>query len=335
MVSRTIFDPVTYGGITAANRLVMAAMPRNQATPEGHATGAMADYYAQRASAGLIITEGTQPNQQGQGFAKTPGIYTEAQAQSWRNVTDAVHQRGGRIAVQMSHAGRIGHPALYDSGHTSVAPSAIRASGQTATPKGMTSYQTPLEMGRVDITQTIKDFATAARFAISAGFDGVEIQAGNGFLLHQFMAQNTNQRRDTYGGSLTNRVRFAVEVAESVSKAIGPDRTGLRISPGSPDNDIAEGDTGALYATLIKNLPQLAFLDIMETNNRSMTREIRRHWKGPVILNPHAGADHWPAGTGAIDPVLRENLADGVSFGALFQADPDLVDRVGNGARFN
>ena len=199
----------------------------------------------------------------------------------------------------------------------------------------MTSYQTPLEMGRVDITQTIKDFATAARFAISAGFDGVEIQAGNGFLLHQFMAQNTNRRRDTYGGSLTNRVRFAVEVAESVSKAIGPDRTGLRISPGSPDNDIAEGDTGALYATLIKNLPQLAFLDIMETNNRSMTREIRRHWKGPVILNPHAGADHWPAGTGAIDPVLRENLADGVSFGALFQADPDLVDRVGNGARFN
>ncbi|WP_030042100.1 oxidoreductase, partial [Streptomyces resistomycificus] len=190
----SLFDSVTFGKIPLANRLVMAPMTRNRAKACGGATELMARYYAQRASAGLIITEGVQPSQVGQGFLNTPGLHHPEQVASWRAVTDAVHAEGGRIVAQLMHAGRIGHPSLYDSAHTSVAPSPVAATGQCFTPGGMQDYPVPHELTADEIAATVADFAAAARNAVEAGFDGVQIHAGNGFLLHQFLAENTNHR---------------------------------------------------------------------------------------------------------------------------------------------
>ncbi|GAA4001709.1 alkene reductase [Streptomyces sp. NBC_01352] len=331
----SLFDSVTFGKIPLANRLVMAPMTRNRAKPCGGATELMAEYYAQRASAGLVITEGVQPSQVGQGFLNTPGLHHPEQVASWRAVTDAVHAAGGRIVVQLMHSGRIGHPSLYDSAHTSVAPSPVAAAGQCFTPGGMQDYPVPHELTTEEIAATVRDFAAAARNAVEAGFDGVEIHAGNGFLLHQFLAENTNHRTDAYGGSIENRVRFAVEVTEAVVAAIGNERTSMRISPGNTYNDIAEGDTEALYAALVPALPELAFLEVCEIVTRPVTRAVRDLWQGNLVLNPHAGPDSFPATAKSAQEVLDEGLADAVSLGALFLANPDLPARIAAGGPFN
>ncbi|MFF8995942.1 alkene reductase [Streptomyces sp. NPDC014983] len=331
----SLFDSVTFGKITLGNRLVMAPMTRNRAKSCGGATELMAEYYAQRASAGLIITEGTQPSQVGQGFLNTPGLHHPEQVRTWRAVTDAVHAKGGRIVVQLMHSGRIGHPSLYESAHHSVAPSAVAAAGQCFTPHGMQNYPTPRELTVEEIAATVEDFVTASRNAIEAGFDGVQIHAGNGFLLHQFLAENTNHRTDAYGGSLANRIRLTVDVTNAVAGAIGNERTSVRLSPGNTYNDIAEGDTEALYAALVPALPELAFLEVCEIVSRPVTRSIRDLWQGGLIVNPHATPDSFPATVATAQQVLDEGLADAVSLGALFLANPDLPARIRAAAPFN
>lgn len=334
MISRAL-EPILIGAIPLDNRLVMAPMTRNRATPAGEATALMSRYYAQRASAGLIVSEGIQPSQIGQGFMNTPGLHEQRQVVAWQQVTQAVHAAGGRIVAQLMHAGRIGHPTLYSSAHQSVAPSALAAEGQTFTPGGMQPYPVPRPLSLAEIRQTSREFAEAARNALAAGFDGVEIHAGNGFLLHQFMARNTNARTDVYGGSAANRVRFTLEVVQAVCEAIGADRTGLRISPANPYNDIEEGDTLDLYRTLLPALPALAYLHVMEAGNRAQTLDIRQRWSGRLILNPHVDAISWPAAPQVIEPLLREGVADAVCFGTLFLANPDLVERLRRQAPLN
>ncbi|MFF0015248.1 alkene reductase [Streptomyces sp. NPDC005374] len=331
----SLFDSVTFGKLTLDNRLVMAPMTRNRAKPCGGATELMAEYYAQRASAGLIITEGTQPSQVGQGFLNTPGLHHPEQVKSWRTVTDAVHAAGGKIVVQLMHSGRIGHPALYDSAHRPVAPSAIAAAGQCFTPAGPQDYPVPHELTADEIAATVRDFADAARAAVEAGFDGVQVHAGNGFLLHQFLAENTNHRTDSYGGSLAGRIRLTVEVTEAVAAAIGNERTSVRLSPGNTYNDIAEGDTQALYAALVPALPELAFLEVCEIVSRPVTRAVRELWQGGLVVNPHATPDSFPASAETAQQILDDGLADAVSLGALFLANPDLPARIASGGPFN
>ncbi|CCQ11331.1 putative oxidoreductase [Pseudoalteromonas luteoviolacea B = ATCC 29581] len=332
----TLFQPVNYGNIISSNRFVMAPMSRNRATIDGCATAMMATYYGQRAGAGLIISEGIQPNYVGQGFMNSPGLHNSSQAQSWRQVTQAVHHKGGKIVAQLMHAGRIGHPSLYPSAHQSLAPSAIAAKGEAYTRSGLQAYPTPKAMTKQDILETIEDFTQSAKYAIEAGFDGVEIHAGNGFLLHQFMATNCNIRHDEYGGSIDNRLRLTREVIAAVCDAIGAARVGVRISPENNYNDIVETDSDKLYKALVNSLPeQLAYLHIMEAANRPQTEEIRAMWHGSLILNPHKSWQDGPVSPTIAEQVLAAELCNGVAFGALFVANPDLVERVRVGAKFN
>jgi len=331
-----LFTATRYGNISANNRFVMAPMSRNRATVKGLATQLMATYYEQRASAGLIISEGIQPNQVGQGFMNSPGLYSNVQAKSWLPVTSAVHKSGGKIVAQLMHAGRIGHPDLYASAHDSIAPSAIRAQGKTFTPNGLKVYPVPKVMTLTDIKSTIDDFAKSATYAIEAGFDGIEIHAGNGFLLHQFMAENTNSRTDNYGGSINNRIRFTVEVINAVCRAIGTDRVGVRISPDNTYNDIVESNSVDLYQALLSAIPkQLAYLHIMEAANRKHSQLIRQRWQGALILNPHKTWEDGPVTPKIADDVLNQDLCDGIGFGALFVANPDLIDRVKQNGPYN
>lgn len=336
MTDKIINTSTTFGDIKTQNRLVMAPMSRNRATVHGEATALMAKYYTQRASAGLIISEGIQPCEVGQGFANTPGLYTEEHVESWQQVTKAVHAAGGKIVAQIMHAGRIGHPSLYPSNHTSIAPSSVRANGKVFTPDGMQSYPEPREMSLGDIAQAVADHANCARMAIEAGFDGIEVHAGNGFLIHQFMAENTNHRADRYGGDILSRISFAQESVEACVDAIGASRVGVRISPANPYNDIVEGNTKAIYDALVPSLPMhLAYLHVMEANNRSQTQAIREIWSGPLILNPHQDQSAWPASPSVLEPLLSSGLAEGVALGALFLANPDLVARLQSGSKLN
>lgn len=336
MVATLAFTPYQFGAIKAFNRFVMAPMSRNRATPDGCATALMAEYYAQRASAGLIVSEGIQPSSVGQGFMNSPGLHSARQIDSWRQVTSAVQAKGGRIVAQIMHAGRIGHPSLYASAHRSLAPSAIPATGTVFTPTGPLPYAVPQAMSLTDVARAIEEHAQAAHNAIEAGFDGIEIHAGNGFLIHQFLSTNVNQRNDKYGGNTDGRIRFAREVIDASVRAIGAERIGVRISPANTYNDLEEDDTAGLYHSLVSSLPAgLAYLHVMESNNRPQTKAIRALWKGPLILNPHSDQYAWPASSGMLDATLNSGLADGVCFGALFLANPDLVERVRTGAGFN
>ncbi|KJY35656.1 MULTISPECIES: alkene reductase [Streptomyces] len=330
-MSEKLLAPVTLGKLALRNRVVMAPMSRNRATPEGLATDLMATYYGQRAGAGLIITEGVQPSVTGQGFGNSPGLHTQAHAESWKPVTDAVHAKGGLIVAQLMHCGRIGHPSLYPSGHQSVAPSAVAAAGQAYGPEGPLDYPEPRALTVEEIAEVVKEHADAAELAIEAGFDGVEIHAGNGFLLHQFLAENTNQRTDQYGGSVENRIRFAIEVIEAVSERIGADRVGVRISPSNPYNDIVEGDTHAIYEALIAALPPIAFLHVLEGGNRDHITAIRAQWTGTIVLCPHP-ENGVVVNAEVAEAALEAGVACAVAFGASFIANPDLPERIRTGA---
>ncbi|GAA1076303.1 alkene reductase [Nocardiopsis metallicus] len=329
------FTKTTLGRLELPNRLVMAPMTRARSA-DGLVTDLTAEYYAQRASAGLIISESVQPSVIGQGFLGTPGLHSAEQVKAWRKVTDAVHAKGGRIVAQITHTGRIGHPVIQPDGALPLAPSPIASGEKLFTMEGLLDHPEPREMTTADIEQTVADHVSAARNAVEAGFDGVEIHGGNGFLVHQFLADNTNVRTDSYGGSLTNRVRFAVEVVTAVGEAIGLDRTGLRISPGNPYNNIVESDPLALYLELARALPEsLAFLHISEIVTREVTKALREAWSGPIVLNPHPTADSFPSSPETALEALREGLADAVALAELWLANPDLPARIAAGGPYN
>ncbi|GAA2919339.1 alkene reductase [Streptomyces thioluteus] len=328
------FDQITVGGNQLANRIVMAPMTRSRAAEGGLATELTAEYYAQRASAGLIVTEGIQPSVVGQGYPFTPGLHSAEQVAAWRKVTDAVHAKGGRIFAQLMHTGRIGHPVLLPDGLVPVGPSPVAAQGQVFTAEGPKEYIAPRELTEDEIRQTVADFASAARNAVEAGFDGVELHGANGYLIQQFLATNANLRTDGWGGSVEGRIRFAVEVAEAVVAEIGAERTGIRLSPGGTLNDIHEADPRPTYEALVARIAPLglAYLHIMEPGDRELTVALRKLFGGPVILNPFTGNE--PTGPEHL-ALVEDGTADLVSFGGLFLANPDLPRRLAAGGPFN
>ncbi|MBK5992046.1 alkene reductase [Streptomyces sp. MBT58] len=330
----TAFDPIDLSGTPLANRIVMAPMTRSRAGDGGTATELTAAYYAQRASAGLVITEGIQPSVVGQGYPFTPGLHSAEQVASWRKVTDAVHAEGGRIFAQIMHAGRIGHPVLLPEGLTPVSASPVRAAGQIYTHEGPKDFVEPRELTDAEIRQTIADFAAAARNAIDAGFDGVELHGANGYLIHQFLAPNTNLRNDEWGGSEAARIRFAVEVVKAVAAEIGAARTGLRISPSNPYNDIDEPAPDAVYTALAQEIEPLglAYLHILEDAPiRELTLALRKVFTGTVLINVHSDGPTGPDDHTVID----DGIADLISYGVLFLANPDLPARLRAGGPFN
>jgi N-ethylmaleimide reductase len=326
----TAFDPITIGRLQLKNRVVMAPMTRSRAY-DTRATQEMATYYAQRAGAGLIITEGTQPSAIGQGYPATPGLHSDEQVDSWKRVTSAVHAAGGTIVAQLMHTGRIGHPstteAVGNGALTPVGPSPVRAGGQIFTPSGPQEHVVPAELGEDGIWATVADFASAARNAVAAGFDGVEVHGANGYLLHQFLSTNANLRTDRWGGSAENRIRLTVEVAKAVADAIGGDRTGLRISPNNGLGDTIEADYAAIYPLLVTELDtlDLAYLHLVEAGDPALTPAIRAAWSGALILNAATGdpLDH-PDRL----QLVADGVADLVSFARLFISNPDLVARL-------
>lgn len=332
----SLFEPVTMGKLNLTNRLVMAPMTRSRAIdrviPELAST-----YYAQRASAGLIIAESTQPTAHSQGYIQTPGMHTAEQAAAWSRVTDAVHDAGGRIVVQLTHNGRIGHPSLYPDGSLPMAPSPVASGEQLFTAEGMLDHPVPREMTADDIAGVVDDFVASARLAMDAGFDGVEIHGGNGFLLHQFLADNTNFREDGYGGSVDNRIRLTAEVVEAVAGAIGPERTGIRISPGNTFNGIDESQPAELYHALMHTFAALplAYVHVAEMGTRDLTTIVRESWPGRLIVNPHPRLEDSPCTPDVAAATLDAGVADAVSLGAMWLANPDLVARVANGGPYN
>ncbi|GGR91815.1 alkene reductase [Streptomyces aureoverticillatus] len=330
----TAFDPIDLSGLSLANRIALAPMTRSRAGAGGVPTDLVAEYYAQRAGAGLVITEGVQPSPVGQGYPDTPGLHSAEQIAGWRKVTDAVHAKGGRIFAQIMHTGRIGHPSLLPDGLVNVGPSPIAAAGQVYTHEGPKDFVTPRELTGDEVRATIGEFATAARNAIDAGFDGVELHGANGYLIHQFLAPGSNRRTDEWGGSPENRIRFAVEVTKAVAAEIGAARTGIRLSPGNPFNGISEPAPEETYPALVRELDALglAYLHIMEVGPiRDLVTTLRKGFSGPFVLNP---ATEEPTGHDDL-ALIEDGTADMISFGALFLANPDLPARLKTRGPYN
>lgn len=326
-----LWSPVDMGDIHLPHRLAMAPMTRARSTPKGVPSAMNATYYAQRSSMAVIISEGTQPSPDGQGYPLTPGIYSKEQIAGWRLVTDAVHEASGRIVIQLMHVGRVGHPLNTPHGRQPVAPSRVKPAGTMFTSVGTFEMPPPRPLSAREISYTVDDHRRAAAAAIAAGADGVEIHAANGYLVHQFLSSNANQRTDCYGGSISNRIRFAIEVASAVADEIGSKRTGIVISPGNPLNDIVEEDTHALYQALVPALAplDLAYLNVVHGGDEELIRVIRRAWPSVLLLN-RRGAD--------LDrriEDLESGLADVITVGQQALANPDLVDRLQAGAPLN
>lgn len=330
-----LFEPLTAGAWTLPNRLVMAPLTRNRAT--GTIPGDLAvEYYAQRASAALIVTEGSQPTADGQGYLDTPGFHTPEQLAGWRRVADAVHASGGRIVAQLMHAGRVSHPD-NTGGERVVAPSAVAAPGEMFTASGPKSHPVPHALETAEIPGVVEGFVQAARNAVEAGLDGVEVHAANGYLLHQFLAPGSNHRTDEYGGSPENRARLAIEVTRAVAEAIGADRVGIRISPahniqGATEEDPA--DVAATYGALLEALAPLglAYLSILADPKQDLVQDLRRTFGGIVIANDGFGE---VTTRESAQEILDKDLADAVAVGRLFLANPDLPRRWQSGAELN
>ena len=336
-----LFTPLRLGAIDLPNRVIMAPMTRSRAGDGNAPTPLMAEYYAQRASAGLIITEATQVSDTAQGYPNTPGIHTDAQTLAWRRVAEEVHAKGGRIAAQLWHVGRISHPLFQPNGAAPVAPSAIAAAGELYTGQGMKPYPTPRALETGEIADLVKAFADSAKRAVfDAGLDGVEIHGANGYLIDQFLRDRTNRRTDRYGGSVENRARFLLEIVEAVTTAVGAGRVGVRLSPTGTFNDMADSDPLALYSHVAQALNpfSLAFLHVIEgqpghhmappEGAPHVAAELRRLFKGPFIIN--GGYTKAQA-----EAAIASGAADAVSFGEPFIANPDLPERFLRGAALN
>lgn len=333
----SLFTPVTLGGLTLPNRLIMAPLTRSRSGRDGVPGPDVVEHYRQRASMGMLVTEGTYPSFGGQGFVRQPGLVTEAHIAGWRKVTDAVHGEGGRIIVQIMHAGRVTSPGIT-GGLDPVAPSALAIDGMTRDYDGKVPYPVPRALATEDIPEIVAEFVQAARNAMAAGFDGVELHGANGYLLHEFLAPSANHRTDAYGGSPENRARLAVETATAVAQAIGADKTWLRISPehniqGALESDAA--DTLATYQALARGLAPLgmAGLSILHADpSGELVQHIRRSFGGPVVLN--TGFSTITTLQDA-QQITDNGLADAVAVGRPVLANPDLARRWREGLPLN
>ena len=347
-MSSSLFEPARAGDIHLANRIVMAPLTRNR-SPGAIPTPLAIEYYSQRASAGLIVTEGTAISHQGQGYADVPGIWNDAQVAAWKKVTDAVHAKGGKIVTQLWHVGRVSHTSLQEGGQAPVAPSALVAKTKTyIITDGVGSFaetSMPRALELSELPGIVEDYRRAARNAIDAGFDGVELHGANGYLLDQFLRSGSNHRTDAYGGSIENRARFLIEVMTAVAREIGGGRTGLRLSPVTPANDASDPDPQPLFEYVVRQLAplDLAFLHIIE----GATGGARDHQQGGKPFDYAAlrdayrqagGKAAWMVNNG-YDRALAEKAldagADLVAFGRLFIANPDLPERLKQGGPFN
>lgn len=317
--------PYASGGLILPNRLVMAPMTRFRAHEDGTPLSVVADYYAQRAEAGLLITEGIWPHRRGQGGWRTPGLETEANVAGWRLVAEAVHARGGRIFAQLMHGGRQGHPRSRLLGDIPAGPSAVPVPGRVHVKDGKAEAPLPREMTVADIHTAISDHATAALNALRAGFDGVEIHGANSYLTHQFLADNTNRRTDGYG---LDRTRFAVELVTAVAEAIGAHRLGLRLSPGNPQFGMVEQTPAPIYRALLDAIAPLglAYLHLTDNDDYPALADLGPRWDGTLIAN--VGENHAPTTQHQGERVLTRGDADLVSYGRAFLTHPDLPARI-------
>ncbi|WP_373003198.1 alkene reductase [Sulfurimonas sp.] len=332
-----LFSPILIGNHTLKNRIFMAPLTRCRSVEDNIPNDLMVTYYEQRATAGLIITEATQISTQGIGYPCTPGIHTLKQIQGWKKITQAVHDKGGKIFLQLWHVGRISH-SLYHDGKLPVAPSAIKPEGEVYTFEGMKEYETPRELTIDEIEELVTKYVIAAKNAIEAGFDGVEIHGANGYLIDQFLRDGSNSREDRYGGNIKNRSRFLFEIIESIIKEIGADKVGLRLSPSGTFNDMTDSDPQKHFTYICNELNKykLAYLhiidalegDIRHGANVVELSVLRKAYKGILITN---GAYDKERGNKAIE----NNLADAVAFGELFISNPDLPERFKTNSQLN
>lgn len=332
-----LFSPIQLGRTELRNRIVMAPLTRNRAAMPGNVPQDInVTYYAQRASAGLIITEATPISPMAHGYPATPGIHSAEQVAGWKKVVAAVHARGGKIYLQLWHVGRISHPSLLPDNALPVAPSAIKPAGQAFTYTGLQDFVTPRALDMDEIPALLEDYRHAAELALQAGFDGVEVHAANGYLIDQFLRDGTNLRTDQYGGSIANRSRLLVEVVATVSKVWGADRVGVRLSPINQFNDIRDSNPQALFNHVAEALNpfKLAYLHVVEVGMSGDTpqpfdfTELRRAYKGNYMAN---GGYDKARGNAAI----ASGHADCVAFGVPFIANPDLVERYAQDAPLN
>lgn len=320
-----IFESANLGQITTSNRIAMAPMTRSRALPDGTPSAITAEYYAQRATVGLIITEGVQPSADGQGYLSTPGIFSDEHVTGWKNVMSAIHAKGGHAFMQLMHAGRMSHPDNTPHHRQPVAPSAIAPNTPMFTMKGMQDIPVPRALSTEEVRNTISDFRLAARKAVESGADGVEIHGANAYLIHQFLAPSANAREDVYGGSVENRARFAIEVASAIADEIGPERTAIRLSPGLKMWGLDEGDESAdLYRYLVSELNKikLAYLHVMHVGTDSLLQELRNLWDGDFILN-RPGRKREEIGKD-----IESGLTNFESYGQMILANPDFVERI-------
>lgn len=339
MNTPNLFTPVRLGALETLNRMVMAPLTRMRAGLGRVPTPVMAEYYAQRAAAGLIVSEATSISRQGTGCPNTPGIYTEEQIAGWQLVTAAVHQAGGRIFLQLWHMGRISHPSFQPDGELPVAPSAIAPrSGLILTEQGMQSYVTPRALNKEELPGIVGQYVAGAECAQTAGFDGVEIHNANGYLLDQFLRDGTNQRTDDYGGSERNRARLTLEVTEAVTAVWGADRVGIRFSPGGVFNDMHDSNPLVTFSHVLHELNRfkLAYAHLIVSTEDDLQHgavpvpllALRNEFHGPMIV-----ANGYTRATAT--QVLAEGVADAVAFGRLFIANPDLPHRFRLNAALN
>jgi N-ethylmaleimide reductase len=335
--SSKLFEPYKLGPITLSNRIVMAPLTRNRAVAGLVPNPLAVDYYGQRASAGLLVTEASQISQQGQGYQDTPGIYSREQVAGWRKVTDRVHERGGRIFIQLWHVGRISHTSLQANGGAPVAPSAIPAKGKTFVNGTFADVSAPRALTLEEIPGIVEGFKRGAANALEAGFDGVEIHGANGYLLDQFAKDGANKRTDAYGGSIENRAKLMLEVSKAVAAVAGAERTGIRISPVTPANDITDSNPQPLFDYIVDHLNalKLVYLHVIEGATggpRDIApfdyASLRKRFKRAYMANNGYDLD-------LANKVLAANEADLIAFGKPFISNPDLVERLKRGAPLN
>jgi N-ethylmaleimide reductase len=325
-----LFEKLNIGGLELENRIVMAPMTRSRANDEGIQPDIVTEYYVQRASAGLLITEAVNVSPMAKGYVRTPGIYTAEQVAAWKKVADGIHAAGGKVFMQIFHTGRIALPDLLPNGAQPVSASNMKAAGQNYTDAGMKDFVEPRALTADEVRQTVQEFATAAKNAIGAGFDGVELHAASGYLVQQFLMKPVNLRTDEYGGSIENRARFLFEILDAMSGTIGSGRVGVKFSPQMPFNDISEPDADDMYPFIMEQLSGrgLAYVHVGDHANAGWHEKLRPLYEGIYF----AGANFDKARG---EDYLEAGKADAIVYGAKYLANPDLPERFAQEAELN